>query len=294
MVQQKGKGEKIFLVVNSFAMLVVVAVTLYPLLYVLAVSLSSAEFVQARMITIFPKGINLGAYREVISNNYFWSSYRNTIIYTVSGTVLSLFLTTMLAYCLSRPNLFARKQISFLILFTMFFSGGLVPNFLLIKQLNIYDSIWAIILPSAISTYNMIVTRTYMQGLPEELFESVKLDGGNDFQIFTKIVLPLSKPVVATIALFYAVSLWNGYFNAMIYLKDADKYPLQIILKDLILSQNANDLTGGASEALGQSMMTSEMITCASIVVAMIPILCVYPFIQKYFVKGVMLGAVKG
>lgn len=294
MVQQKGKGEITFRIINSLIMLLVVAVTLYPLLYVLAVSLSSAEFVQARMVTIFPRGFNVDAYRQVMSDTYFWSSYKNTIIYTVTGTVLSLFLTTMLAYCLSRPNLFARKQISFLILFTMFFSGGLVPNFLLVKQLNIYNTIWAIILPTGISTYNMIVTRTYMQGLPEELFESVKLDGGNDWQIFTRIVLPLSKPVVATIALFYAVGLWNGYFNPMIYLKDADKYPLQIILKDLILSQNASDLSGGASEALGQSMMTSEMIISASIIIAMIPILCVYPFIQKYFVKGVMLGAVKG
>lgn len=294
MVQQKGKGEITFRVINSLVMLLVVAVTLYPLLYVLAVSLSSAEFVQARMVTIFPRGFNVDAYRQVMSDTYFWSSYKNTIIYTVTGTVLSLFLTTMLAYCLSRPNLFARKQISFLILFTMFFSGGLVPNFLLVKQLNLYNTIWAIILPTGISTYNMIVTRTYMQGLPEELFESVKLDGGNDWQIFTRIVLPLSKPVVATIALFYAVGLWNGYFNPMIYLKDADKYPLQIILKDLILSQNASDLSGGASEALGQSMMTSEMIISASIIIAMIPILCVYPFIQKYFVKGVMLGAVKG
>ena len=275
-------------------MLLVVAVTLYPLLYVLAISLSSAEFVQARMVTIFPKGLNFDAYKEVISDTYFWSSYKNTIVYTVTGTVLSVFLTTMLAYCLSRPNLFARKQISFLILFTMFFSGGLVPSFLLVKELHIYNTIWAIILPTAISTYNMIVTRTYMQGLPEELFESVKLDGANDFQIFTKIVLPLSKPVVATISLFYAVGLWNGYFNPMIYLKDSDKYPLQIILKNLILSQNASDLSGGASEALGQTMMTSEMITSASIVIAMIPILCVYPFVQKHFVKGVMLGAVKG
>ena len=294
MVQQKGKGELIFRCINGLIMLLVVAVTLYPLLYVLAVSLSSAQYVQAGMVTIFPKGLNLEAYREVMSDTYFWSSYKNTIVYTVTGTALSLFLTTMLAYCLSRPNLFGRKQISFLILFTMFFSGGLVPNFLLVKNLHIYNTMWAIILPASISTYNMIITRTYMQGLPEELFESIKLDGGNDWQIFTRLVLPLSKPVVATIALFYAVGMWNGYFNPMIYLKDADKYPLQIILKDLILSQNASDLSAGAAEALGQSMMTSEMIISASIMIAMIPILCVYPFIQKYFVKGVMLGAVKG
>ncbi len=294
MLHQKRKGDTAFTLVNGFVMILIVAVTLYPMLYVLAVSLSSAEYVQARMITIFPRGWNVDAYKEVMSDTYFWSSYKNTILYTVTGTSLSLFLTTMLAYCLSRPNLFARKQISFLILFTMFFSGGLVPNFLLVKNLHIYNTIWAIILPTSISTYNMIVTRTYMQGLPEELFESVKLDGGNDFQIFAKIVLPLSKPVVATIALFYAVSMWNSYFNPMIYLKDADKYPLQIILKDLILSQNASDLSSGASEALGQTMMTSDMIISASIIIAMIPILCVYPFIQKYFVKGVMLGAVKG
>lgn len=166
MVQQKGKGELIFRCINGLIMLLVVAVTLYPLLYVLAVSLSSAQYVQAGMVTIFPKGLNLEAYREVMSDTYFWSSYKNTIVYTVTGTALSLFLTTMLAYCLSRPNLFGRKQISFLILFTMFFSGGLVPNFLLVKNLHIYNTMWAIILPASISTYNMIITRTYMQGAP--------------------------------------------------------------------------------------------------------------------------------
>lgn len=294
MVEQKGKGEWVFRIINGFFMLLVIAVTLYPIIYVLAVSLSSAEYVQASMITIFPKGLNVDAYREVISNGYFWSSYKNTIIYTVCGSALSVFLTSMLAYCLSRPNLIFRKQISFLILFTMFFSGGLVPNFLLIKELQIYNTMWAIILPGAISTYNMIITRTFIQGLPEELFESVKLDGGNDFQIYTRIVLPLSKPVIATITLFYAVGLWNAYFGPMVYLKDAAKYPLQIILKDLILSQNANNMSAGASEAMGQTMTTSEMIISASIMVSIIPILCVYPFIQKYFVKGVMLGAVKG
>ncbi|MEG2582921.1 MAG: carbohydrate ABC transporter permease, partial [Oscillospiraceae bacterium] len=255
---------------------------------------SSAEYVQAGMVTIIPRGWNLNAYKEVMSDSYFWSSYKNTIVYTVVGTTISVFLTSMLAYGLSRPNLIFRKQISFMILFTMFFSGGLVPNFLLVKELNLYNSMWAIILPGAISTYNMIITRTFIQGLPEELFESVKLDGGNDFQIFTKIVLPLSKPVIATISLFYAVSLWNAYFGPMIYLKDAAKYPLQIILKDLILSQNANNMSAGAAEAMGQTMMTSDMIISSSIIISIIPILCVYPFIQKYFVKGVMVGAVKG
>lgn len=294
MPEYKTKGAKVFSVVNGFFMVLVMVITLYPLLYVLAVSFSSAEYVQAGMITIYPMGFNVDAYKEIIRNNQFWGAYGNTILYTVVGTSIQMVLTCMLAFVLSRRNLIFRKQISFLVLFTMFFSGGIIPSFLLVKNLHLYNTIWAVTLPTAISTYNMIIMRTYMQGLPEEIFESVRLDGGNDFQIFIKMVIPLSKPVIATIALFYAVTNWNAYFNPMIYLKDADKYPLQIVLKDMILSQNANNLSVGAAEALGQSHTTSEMMTSASIIVAMVPILCVYPFIQKYFVKGVMIGAIKG
>ena len=292
MIKDKSFGSKTFDVVNTILMIIVLIITLYPLLYVLAISLSSTEYVQANLVTIIPKGLNLQAYHQVFPDKYFWIAYRNTILYTVVGTVINLVLTSSFAFCLSRKDLIARNTITILVIFTMFFSGGLIPNFLLVKNLGIYNTIWAIVLPGAINTYNMIITRTYMQGLPEEIFESVRIDGGNDLQIYSKIVLPLSKPVLATIGLFYAVGHWNAYFYPMIYMKDKVKYPLQVILKDMIVEQDFSGIE--EMEALGQIPPTSDMLVGASIIVALIPILCVYPFVQKYFVKGVMIGSLKG
>jgi putative aldouronate transport system permease protein len=175
----------------------------------------------------------------------------------------------------------------------MFFSGGMIPNFLLVKWLGIYNSIWAIVIPGAISTYNMIIVRTYIQGIPEEIIESVRIDGGNDFQIYTKIILPLSKSTIATIGLFYFVGHWNSYFNPMIYLKDRALMPLQVILKEMIIDMNMQNLGMNYSD-IKSEMPTSEMVTASSIVISLIPVLCIYPFVQKYFVKGVMIGSVKG
>lgn len=283
-----------FEVTNTFIMILIICITLYPLMYVIAVSLSSTEYVQAGIVKIIPKGFNFGAYLEVMDNRFFWNAYKNTLVYTVIGTAINLAFTCTLAFCLSRKELIFRDQISLLVVFTMFFSGGLIPNFLLVSWLGMYNSIWAIVLPGAISTYNMIIVRTYMQGLPEEIFESVRIDGGNDLQIYTKIVIPLSKPVIATIGLFYCVGHWNSYFGPMIYLKDRALYPLQIILREMIVEQSFQDMGGELAEAFGQSPPTSEMLISASIIIALIPILCVYPFIQKYFVKGVMIGSLKG
>ncbi|NLL71738.1 MAG: carbohydrate ABC transporter permease [Epulopiscium sp.] len=283
-----------FDIINTLLMTIIICITLYPLLYVVAISFSSSEFVQANMVKIIPKGFNFGAYAEVMGNEFFWTAYKNTILYTVVGTSINLVFTCTLAFCLSRKELIFRDAISILVVLTMFFSGGLIPNFLLIKWLGMYNTIWAIVIPGAISTYNMIIVRTYMQGLPEEIFESVRIDGGNDLQIYLKIVLPLSKPVIATIGLFYAVGHWNSYFAPMIYFKDRALYPLQIILREMIVEQTFQDMAGDLAEAFGQSPPTSEMLISSSIVIALIPILCVYPFIQKYFVKGVMIGSLKG
>lgn len=283
-----------FDIINTLLMTIIICITLYPLLYVVAISFSSSEFVQANMVKIIPKGFNFGAYAEVMGNEFFWTAYKNTILYTIVGTSINLVFTCTLAFCLSRKELIFRDAISILVVLTMFFSGGLIPNFLLIKWLGMYNTIWAIVIPGAISTYNMIIVRTYMQGLPEEIFESVRIDGGNDLQIYLKIVLPLSKPVIATIGLFYAVGHWNSYFAPMIYFKDRALYPLQIILREMIVEQTFQDMAGDLAEAFGQSPPTSEMLISSSIVIALIPILCVYPFIQKYFVKGVMIGSLKG
>lgn len=294
MVKDKSLGAKIFNIINGIFMAIVIAITLYPLLYVLALSLSSSEYVQAGLVSLFPKGFNIEAYKQVFADNHFWKSYGNTILYTVLGTAINLALTSTMAFCLSRRDLIGRKPLNMLVVFTMFFSGGLIPNFLLVKSLHIYNTIWAIVLPGAINTYNMIIVRTFMQQLPEEILESGRIDGANDLQLFSKIVLPLSKPALATIGLYYAVDHWNAYFYPMLYLKDKSKYPLQVLLKEMIVDEDLSSLNQSAAEIMGNIQPTSDMLMGASIIIALIPILCVYPFVQKYFVQGVMIGSVKG
>lgn len=294
MVKDKSLSAKTFNVINGILMAIVIIITLYPLVYVLALSLSSSEYVQAGMVSIVPRGFNIEAYKQVFADNHFWKSYGNTIVYTVLGTALNLAFTSTMAFALSRRDLIGRKPLNMLVVFTMFFSGGLIPNFLLVKNLHIYNTIWAVLLPGAINTYNMIIVRTFMQQLPEEILESGRIDGANDLQLFGKIVLPLSKPSLATIGLYYAVDHWNAYFYPMLYLKDKSKYPLQVLLKEMIVDEDLSSLSQGAAEIVGNMQPTSDMLMGASIIIALIPILCVYPFVQKYFVQGVMIGSVKG
>ncbi len=294
MVKDKSLSAKTFNVINGILMAIVIIITLYPLVYVLALSLSSSEYVQAGMVSIIPRGFNIEAYKQVFADNHFWKSYGNTIVYTVLGTALNLAFTSTMAFALSRRDLIGRKPLNMLVVFTMFFSGGLIPNFLLVKNLHIYNTIWAVLLPGAINTYNMIIVRTFMQQLPEEILESGRIDGANDLQLFGKIVLPLSKPSLATIGLYYAVDHWNAYFYPMLYLKDKSKYPLQVLLKEMIVDEDLSSLSQGAAEIVGNMQPTSDMLMGASIIIALIPILCVYPFVQKYFVQGVMIGSVKG
>ena len=294
MVKDKSLSAKTFNVINGILMAIVIIITLYPLVYVLALSLSSSEYVQAGMVSLVPRGFNIEAYKQVFADNHFWKSYGNTIVYTVLGTALNLAFTSTMAFALSRRDLIGRKPLNMLVVFTMFFSGGLIPNFLLVKNLHIYNTIWAVLLPGAINTYNMIIVRTFMQQLPEEILESGRIDGANDLQLFGKIVLPLSKPSLATIGLYYAVDHWNAYFYPMLYLKDKSKYPLQVLLKEMIVDEDLSSLSQGAAEIVGNMQPTSDMLMGASIIIALIPILCVYPFVQKYFVQGVMIGSVKG
>lgn len=294
MKQQEGLGSRIFDGINIGIMVVIIAVSIYPLIYLISKSLSGVEYVKANMVYLYPRGFNLDAYQDVIKNTLFWISYKNTIVYTVIGTVLNLAFTASMAFCLSRRELLFRKTITMLVIFTMFFGGGLIPNFLLVKWLGLYDTMWSLILPGTISTYNMIIVRTYMKTIPEDVIESVRIDGGNELQIFYKIILPLSKPVLATIGLFYAIGHWNSYFNAMIYLKTNIKFPVQLVLKEMIVDQNMQSVSAAAYESLNQQPLTSEMLIAASIVITLIPVLIVYPFVQKFFVKGIMIGSVKG
>lgn len=292
-IKDDSLASRMFDIINIFLMILAICITLYPFLYVVSISLSSRNFVTRNMVTLFPRGFQLNAYRQVFEQERFWIAYKNTIIYTSVGTFINLFFTCTMAYALSRKKLVFRKSFTVLVIFTMFFSGGMIPNFLLIKWLNMYNTIWAVVIPGAISAYNMIIVRTFMQGIPNEIIESVRIDGGNDLQIFSWIIIPLSKSVIATIGLFYAVGHWNSYFKPMIYLKDNLKEPLQVLLRDMIVEQNLIGMDYISYEELIQEP-TSEMLVAASIVVAIIPMLCVYPYIQKYFVKGVMIGSLKG
>jgi putative aldouronate transport system permease protein len=287
-------GDSVFGVVNTILMIGLMVVTLYPLLYVAFASVSDpATFMQFRGALLRPLGFTLEAYRRVFDNPMILVGYRNTLFYVIAGTSLNLLMTCLGAYVLSRRNVPLIRPIMMGIVFTMFFSGGLIPTFLLVgRTLGMMDTPWALIVPVAISTYNLIIMRTGFEAVPYELEEAARMDGANDLDILFRIVLPLSKPVLAVMILFYAVAHWNAFFSAMVYLRTREWYPLQLVLREILIV-NATDsmVTGGST---GDVIPIGETIKYATIVVATLPILCVYPFLQRYFVKGVMIGAIKG
>lgn len=269
-------------------------VTLYPLLYVLFASLSdSAAMATYSGFLWRPLGFSTTAYVEVSKNKLIWSGYANTLFIVAVGTVLDLLMTGLGAYVLSRKSFYLRRPITLMIVFTMFFGGGMIPTYLLIKNLHLLDSLWSLILPGLVNTWNFLITRTYFEGIPDSLEESAKLDGANDLVIFLRIFLPLSGPIIAVMALFYGVGHWNGWFNAMMYIQDRTKYPLQLILREILIANDTNSMMSGVVVDADRQQI-GETIKYATIIVSTVPILCVYPFIQKYFVKGVMIGAIKG
>lgn len=276
---------------NMILMVVLITITLYPCLYIVSASFSDPTMLyQGGKLLMLPRGFNLQGYELVFKNPMIWVGYRNTLLYVLTGTLLNTLLTSIAAYALSRPYLPGRRSIMLLLIFTMYFSGGMIPNYLLVKQLQIFDTIWAIILPGAISTWNLILMRTYFLTIPESMEESAKIDGANDFTILFRIMLPLAVPIVAVIVLFYAVSHWNSFFGPLIYLNDREKFPLQLILREILISNSTQNITAGAQD----QELISENVKYSTIVVSTLPILFVYPFLQKYFVKGIMIGAIKG
>jgi putative aldouronate transport system permease protein len=281
---------------NCLFMIGMCLLMLYPFLFVLAASLSDSSAVARGMVGIIPQGFNIRAYEEVFKYENIWSGYRNTILYTACGTVFNLVFTICGAYPLSRKQFFGRRVFTFFIAATMFFSGGLIPTYLVMRSYKLLNTFWVMILPCAINTWNMIIMRTFFQNLPTELEEAAIIDGCNDLGVLLKIVIPLSTASIMTIGMFYAVGHWNAWFNAFIYLKDFDRYPLQLWLRMIVLQNQLNDITNMQSGAvdMGTENLISDTIKYAVIVVAAAPILCVYPFIQKYFVKGVTVGSIKG
>lgn len=287
----QSKGSRAFDLLNYVLLAIVGMAMFYPMFYVFIVSISSAEFINKGMVTLFPRGINFEAYKIVFQNKQIWTSYLNTLLYTTVGTIINLICTAMCAYPLSRKDFYGRGPLTFFVTVTMFVSGGMIPLYLVVSQLKLLNSIWAIVLPPAISTYNMIIMRTSFATIPDSLVESAYLDGANDIQILAKIILPLSKPIMATMTLFYAVSHWNSYFPAMIYLNDQKKYPVQVIMRDIVI---AGDFTQQGGDVSGSLNVVATNYKYAVIIISVIPILLVYPLLQKHFTKGVMVGAVKG
>lgn len=291
-MMKPSKGYRVFQFINVTIMLLVIAITLYPFLYVVSQSFSDEKYIYEGEVKLLPKGFNLDTYRTIMGEKYFWLGYKNTIIYTVLGTIISLFLSTILAYPLSKKDLKGRNIFLPLLVFTMFFQGGLIPNFLLINNLGLRNTIWAIVVPGAISTYNVLIMKTFFEGFPAELEEAAAIDGMNTYQTLIKIVLPLSKPIMATMTLFYAVGAWNNWFGPFIYLDYKEMFPVTLYLRNIIAgAQQTSASSGSDPDALTQIAAT---VKSATIVLTVLPILCVYPFLQKYFVQGVMLGSIKG
>jgi putative aldouronate transport system permease protein len=285
-MKRKSLGFKLFDIVNTLIMVVVIMIMLYPMVFVFAASISDNAMVASGQVLLWPKGINFGAYEKIIVDENLWISYWNTIRYTVVQTVLTLIATSAMAYPLAKRWLIGRKWILILAAFTLVFNGGLIPTFLLVKQLNMLDTIWAIVLPSLISTWHLFIMRTFFEGLPEEIEDAAIMDGCGSMQVLLRVVVPLSLPVMMTIGLFTAVNQWNAFFDALLYLNSGKMHPLQIMLRSVLIAGNNPQGEGDQSYI--------ESLKYALIVIATLPILCVYPFIQKYFVQGSMIGGVKG
>jgi len=277
-------------VINYILLSLLVIICFYPFLNVVAYSFSSNRAVLSGIVTFYPIEMQLDAYKEIIHRGQIWTAMRVTILVTLLGTGIGLLFTVLAAYALSKEKLKGRRWISGMILFTMYFSGGIIPTFLVVKNLGMYDQLASLYIPSAVNVFNFIVMRTFFREIPKSLEEAAYLDGATDVQILQKVVLPLSMPIIATIGLFYAVYYWNDYFNALIYIQSPEKYTLQLRLRSLLFE---GALGAAGNEGLAQQVMAESLkMTC--IVVGTVPILAVYPWLQRYFVKGVMLGSVKG
>lgn len=298
---KESKSDKLFLILNYVYLIIALIVVLYPLIYIISASISSPKYVSSGEMWLLPKGITFDGYKLVFDNPKIWIGYRNTIFYTLIGTLLNLAVTLPAAYALSRSDFIGRGLIMGMFLVTMFFSGGLIPTYLMVKNLGLINSVGALILPVSASVWNIIVARTFFHStIPRELQEAAHVDGCTNMRLFIRIVLPLSSPIIAVMALFYGVSHWNSYFPALIYLNDEMKYPLQMVLRQILVLQEMSAETTGAAisgdiaQAMANKAEIASLVKYAVIIVSTLPVVAVYPFLQRYFVQGVMIGSVKG
>ena len=272
-----------------------IVVTLWPFVYVVSISLSSVDAINRHQVYLFPVDISMAGYRMVLLDPAVWTSYFNTVWYTVVGTCLNIGATCLAAYPLSRKSFFLRKKLNFFVAFTMYFSGGLIPAYIIVTSLGLYNSRWVMVLPLLVVTFNVMILRSAFEGLPEEIFESAKMDGANDITLLLRIAIPMAKPTLAVLTLYYAVMHWNDFFTALLYLGDDGLQPLQIFLRRVLIMASPEILQRMGGDIAGNALAVSTLqVRYVSVVVSIVPIMLVYLFIQKYFVKGITLGAVKG
>lgn len=272
----------------------ILLITLYPLYFVVIASFSDPSAVAGGQVWLWPKGFTLDGYKELLRHDEIWIGYKNTILYTIAGTIFGMLVNIFAAYALSRKDLVGRRFFMIMFVIPMFFNGGLIPTFLTVKDFGLYDSFWAMVIPFSVSTYNIIVARTFFEtNISGDLNDAARIDGCGNLYYFFKIVLPLSKAILAVIGLWTAAGMWNSYFNALVYLRDADKYPLQLIMRNILITNNLQ-MSFGSGEAMQIALRLSNLMRYSVIIVSTLPIMCLYPFVQKYFNQGVMIGAVKG
>lgn len=295
MIKRKTKNDIIFDVVNYIILTIVGLIALYPLIFVVSASVSDPIKVWNGEVWLLPKDVTMEGYVRIFQDNDLWRGYLNSIIYTALAVGIGVSITVLGAYPLSRKDFKARNILMGLYTFTMFFNGGIIPTYLIIKNLHMLDTIWAVILPGAVTVTNVIITRTFFQStIPDALHEAAEIDGCSDFRFFIKMVLPLSTAVIAVMVLYYGVAQWNSYFNALMYLSSRKLFPLQLYLREILVeSQATEEMTVGLQEATEQ-LQFAEMVKYGLIIVSSLPVLIAYPFVQKYFIKGVMIGSVKG
>ena len=290
--RRESRGDRIFYAVNLAILLLLAAIVLYPLYFIVIASISNADAVLGGRVYLYPVDITLVGYSKIIERTDVWRGYLNTIIYTFLSTVISLFVTILAGWALSRKSLPFSKFFMVFFIITMFFGGGLIPFYNVVSSLGLLDSMWAIILPSALSAWNLFMTKTFFEvGISESMIEAAEIDGAGQVRTFLFVVLPLSKAIMAVMALYYAVGQWNSYFNAMIFLQTEEKYPLQLVLREILIASETT--TGGSGETILEQYRLANQLKYVSVIVSSLPVIVLYPFVQKYFAQGVMIGSLK-